>query len=228
MKKRILNVQNLLWLALLLALAGSLKHMAAIFASIDGDFVMGWVQAIAIDAGLFALAYSIKIRKTAKRSVKPIWFGVALFSAISIYGNYAYGLLATTGQLPGWIIYSKPAVLAASLPILVLFLSELLSEDRHFLQAEADKEAKRLTRQQTEPAQPVSIAALQDEAQAARRRGKERAITRLIGYLQEHPDATLSEAGKHIGRAKATVGSYMIELEQSGRISRNGNGVKVL
>jgi hypothetical protein len=55
-----IRVEYLLWLSLVLALAGSLKHLAGIFASIDGNTVMGWLQAIAIDAGLFALAYSIR------------------------------------------------------------------------------------------------------------------------------------------------------------------------
>jgi hypothetical protein len=63
MRYKIFDVQYLLWLALILALVGSLKHLAAIFASIDGNIAFGWLQAVAIDAGLFALAYSIKVRK---------------------------------------------------------------------------------------------------------------------------------------------------------------------
>jgi len=146
---RFFNVQSLLWLALVLALAGSLKHLAAVFASVDGGVSMGWLQAIAIDAGLFALSYSIRQRKTDKRTTKPIWTGVLLFSAISIYGNLAYGILSTSGNLPLWIVTIKPYILAGSLPILVLFLAELLSDDRQFSQAEADKEAKKQTKQRT-------------------------------------------------------------------------------
>lgn len=147
--KRILNTQALLWLALILALAGSLKHLAAVFASVDGNHLMGWVQAAAVDAGLFALAYGIKQRKVAKRSVKPLWLGVILFSGISIYGNLAYGLLATTDNLPLWIMASRPYVLAASLPVLVLYLAELLSDDRQHAVKLAEREAKRAARQMT-------------------------------------------------------------------------------
>ncbi len=92
---------------------------------------------------MFALAYSIKVRKVAKRSTKPLWFGVSLFTTISIYGNLAYGLLATSGNLPGWIVASRPYVLAGSLPILVLFLSELLSDDRQHANEQAAKVAKK-------------------------------------------------------------------------------------
>jgi len=136
--------QLLLWLALVLALAGSLKHLAHIFASVDGDALMGWLQAVAIDAGLFALAYSIRIRKASRRSIKPLWFGVVLFSGISIYGNLAYGLVSLNGALPQWIVSSRPYVLAGSLPILVLFLAELLSDDRQHEQKEAAKIAKKV------------------------------------------------------------------------------------
>ncbi len=139
MKAKLFDVNNLLWLALVLALAGSLKHLAAIFASIDGNTFMGWLQAVAVDTGLFALAYSIRVRKVARRSIKPLWFGVTLFTGISIYGNLAYGLLATGGNLPAWIVASRPYVLAGSLPILVLFLSELLSDDRQHANEKEEK-----------------------------------------------------------------------------------------
>ena len=65
------------------------------------------------------------------------------------YGNLAYGLLATDGILPGWIANSRPYILAGSLPILVLFLSELLSDDRQHATAQAAKEAKRAAKQAT-------------------------------------------------------------------------------
>ncbi len=132
MVKRWLNVENLLWVSLALALAGSLKHLANVFSLVDGDTLLGWLQAVAIDIGLFALAYTIKIRRVANRDTKPLWFGVILFSAISIYGNLAYGLLAIEKVIPYWIVVSKPYVLAASLPVLVIFLSELLSDNYHY------------------------------------------------------------------------------------------------
>ena len=137
MIKRWLNVENLLWVSLALALAGSLKHLANVFSLVDGDTLLGWLQAVAIDIGLFALAYSIKIRRVANRDTKPLWFGVILFSAISIYGNLAYGLLAIEKVIPYWIVVSKPYVLAASLPVLVIFLSELLSDNYYYLHGSA-------------------------------------------------------------------------------------------
>lgn len=153
--RKYLNVESLLWLALALALAGSLKHLAAVFASVDGNHPMGWIQAVAIDAGVFALAYSIRTRKADRRTTKPLWFGVSVFTGISVYGNLAYGLMSTTGTLPGWLSVTRPYVLAASLPVLVLFLAELLSDDRQHAADVAAREAKRRTRQ-NDVAAPVS------------------------------------------------------------------------
>jgi hypothetical protein len=141
--RKYLNVQHLLWLALVLALVGSLKHLASIFASVDQNHFMGWLQAIAIDAGLFSLAYSIRQRKVDKRPVRQLWLGVVLFTLISIYGNLAYGVLSTSGQLPVWMSVIKPIVLAASLPVLVLYLAELVSDNHQFEMMVAEKQAKK-------------------------------------------------------------------------------------
>lgn len=125
-----LNTQSLLWLALVLAMIGSLKHLTAVFASVDGDYLFGLIQAVAVDAGLFALAYSIRQRKATNKPTWFVWCGVALFSLISVFGNYIYGQTALGGNVPGWIVWLKPIVLAASLPVLVIYLSEIVSDNR--------------------------------------------------------------------------------------------------
>ncbi len=211
------DVQYLLWLALVLALTGSLKHLAAIFASIDGNTLLGWLQAIAIDTGLFALAYSIRQRKVAKRSVKPLWFGVTLFTSISIYGNLSYGLLAEGGNLPDWMVATKPYILAGSLPVLVLFLSELLSDDRQHAQAEAEKEARKQAKQVDKSSKLPDIAV----ANEARIANKKQRKQRLENLLETQPDATNSELARQLGVSRSTVRNYRQELATSS----NGRGV---
>jgi DNA-binding CsgD family transcriptional regulator len=141
-----LNVHNLLWLALILALAGSLSHLAAVFASIDGNKFLGWLQAIAIDTGLFALSYSLKGQKAKGKKTNHIWLGIILFTGISIYGNLAYGIISLTGKLPPWIIISKPYILAASLPALVLYLADGQSEPRPKLSVKKETVPAKKTR----------------------------------------------------------------------------------
>lgn len=158
--KRLFNVENLLWLALILALGGSLKHLASVFASVDGNTFLGWVQAVAIDAGVFALAYQIRIRRKERHSTKRLWLGVFAFTGISVYGNLAYGLQALNNSLPGWISATKPVVLAATLPLLVLFLAELLGDDReHAKELAAPAKRERATTTATKsPMQQVKTA----------------------------------------------------------------------
>ncbi len=212
------SVNYLLWLALVLALAGSLKHLAAIFASVDGNVFMGWLQAVAIDAGLFALAYSIRQRKAAKRSTRPLWFGVSLFTVISIYGNLSYGLLAG-GSLPGWMVTTKPYILAGSLPILVLFLSELLSDDRQHALTEADKEAKRQARQAITPVKAHSITTPLEQYNEARTDTKQSRLSQLRQLLERQPQASNSELAKQLDVSRATIRNYRTELA-----TLNGNG----
>lgn len=212
------KIEYLLWLSLGLALAGSLKHLAGVFASIDGNTVMGWLQAVAIDAGLFALAYSIRVRKVAKRSVKPLWFGVTVFTGISVYGNLSYGLLATDGILPGWIVVSKPYVLAASLPILVLFLSELLSDDRQHASEAAEREAKRTAKVTGNTANLPETIGNFATVNAEKSAEKETKKAQLAGILATNPEASNSELASLLDVSRATIRNYKAEL------ATNGNG----
>lgn len=227
------KVEYLLWLSLILALAGSLKHLANVFASVDGNTLMGWVQAVAIDAGLFALAYSIRVRRVARRTTKPLWFGVTLFTGISVYGNLSYGLLATSGNLPGWIVVSKPYVLAASLPVLVLFLSELLSDDRQHANELAEREARKVARQSPPTSGKTEITTENTEvlpldnsplatANADRRAAKTQKLQELASIYQEKPKASVTEFASLLNVSRATVRNYASELGLE--LATNGNG----
>lgn len=180
MKAKLLNVEYLLWLALALALAGSLKHLASVFASVDGHNLLGWIQAVAIDTGLFALAYKIKVRKGERQPVKLLTGAVALFTVISVYGNLTYGL-AARGPLPWLISATQPYVLAATLPVLVLILSHLLSDDRahaHDLaQREARKQAKMSEKPLFEPGDLAQLERAREQKQAIVTQRREQVLT---------------------------------------------------
>ncbi len=51
---------------------------------------------------------------------------------------------------------------------------------------------------------------------------KVQALGTLITYMTGKPDASVSELAKVIGRSRATVYNYLDELEQAGRVHRNG------
>ena len=51
---------------------------------------------------------------------------------------------------------------------------------------------------------------------------KAAAIDTLIGHLTDHPDATVTQLAKLIGKSRPTVYNYLDELEAAGRLHRNG------
>lgn len=135
-RQKVLNW--VLWVAFLLAMSASVGHVAWAFGELEFDSSRwaGWLAALAVDSGLAAIAYSIQQRKRAKRSAWPLWFGVALFSLISAFANLLHALAARNGAVTistfgavDPLVLLQAIVLSASLPILVLYLGEIVSSD---------------------------------------------------------------------------------------------------
>ena len=116
-----------LWAALALALAGTLKHSAWAFATLEnGDMTAGYIQAIAVDVGMAAIAASIQQRRRAQQATLWLWLGAGAFCAVSIYANLLHGYkFASTLETPlaDW----RPYVLSAVLPLLLFYLTEIVS-----------------------------------------------------------------------------------------------------
>ena len=53
---------------------------------------------------------------------------------------------------------------------------------------------------------------------------KDEAISLILQFLADNPDASLREIGRQIGRPKSTTGNYVNELLQSGKLDKNGHG----
>ena len=62
------------------------------------------------------------------------------------------------------------------------------------------------------------------QARQAKANKKGQAKEQLLTYLDDHPNASLSEMAKAIGRSKSTAGIYISELQESGLLSKNGQG----
>jgi len=241
-----------LWLAYGLALAASLKHVAWAFGTLEfeGEQWNGWLAALAVDFGLAALAYAIQQRRRAKRPVWTLWLGISLFAGISAFANLLHAMtvqvggqlvtVATFGQVDA-LALAKAIVLSATLPLLVVYLGEIVSSDDAVAIAEAEQQAKRIERQTkrstVQPKQlPVQVETPQPPNEVTNQNGntqpktvqpstKAEAVDTLLKYLDKHPTASLSEASGIVGRSKSTVGNYIKELETSGKLSKqNGSG----
>ncbi len=128
-----------LWSAYLLTLAASVSHLAWAFGTLEfpGSEWVGWGAALAVDAGLASLAYGMQQRKRAKRSANDLRAGVIAFAGISAFANFLH---AVSSEVTGTLVWAsfgtidtltliKAVALSASLPLLVVYLGEILSAD---------------------------------------------------------------------------------------------------
>jgi hypothetical protein len=76
--------------------------------------------------------------------------------------------------------------------------------------------------------QPERVERIERDVQPVQaERSKQELLNVLLGYLGEHPNASLNEAGQAIGRSKASVSGYVNELTEAGRLFKNGHGWEV-
>ena len=62
-----------------------------------------------------------------------------------------------------------------------------------------------------------------DAANHARKKAKYDKLDTMVDILNEHPDISIADLAKRIGRSRTTTYKYLEELEQTGRINRNGH-----
>jgi hypothetical protein len=151
---------------------------------------------------------------------------VVLFASISAFANVLHALTvqtglevttATFGQVDV-LALAKAIILSATLPLLVVYLGEVVSSDDAEASNLAEVEQKRRERREQRHAQaPVQIELAQpsdtaknpvlDGINAAKQQSKAAALETLLDFLAEQPDASLAAAGQAIGRSKSTVGN---------------------
>lgn len=72
--------------------------------------------------------------------------------------------------------------------------------------------------------QSVQIAELNAKAQAE----KQENLNRVVNYLAQNPNASLSEIGDFVGKGKSTAKNYTDELITLGQVKKNGHGWEVV
>jgi hypothetical protein len=143
----------MLYLTMILALVSSLNHVAQIFSTVNGgSLFMGYVTGISIDLGLIVMSASLNHRKGEGKRAKVIWGGIFIFSAISCYANWIYGISCVqpiagdTGDMGRYLISLRPIILSGILPLLCIYMTEILSLD---YQNKVAKESARIKRAET-------------------------------------------------------------------------------
>jgi len=233
-----INLQKItLWIALLLALFGSLKHTAWSFSTLEGDNIaLGYIQAVAVEIGLATLAFGIQQKKKQKRSTKWLWIGVGSFSLISAYANLLHGLVFSSPlDLPvfwRWMDTLRPILLSAVLPALVIYLSEIVSGDQIYDQEQDERAQKKAGRSGQVSTEPMSVSeafghfpAPIEQAREAKleqlRHSKEETLAKMLYILDTDPAIEITELANKVDRSRTTVYKYLEELEQAGRLKKN-------
>lgn len=211
--KDISNVANkILWLSFLLALFASVHHIAFAFGELEFDARLGWLPAIAIDGGLAAMAYGIQQNKKARRKTQPLWIGVVIFSTISAVANYLHAVAVDSSVEP-W----QAVIFSASLPLLVVFLGEIVSNDDVQLERVAEKERRKVERKEArveiikpEPVQTISNNGKQTATKEANKR-------KLAEILASRPQVDDSDLAGMLEVSPRTIRTYKAELSANGK-----------
>lgn len=101
------------------------------------------------------------------------------------------------------------------------------------LEAEQVQEQARLEAEQKHAEKMARIEASKNrpkEHQGKRSKSmtKGEALSLILAFLVNNPDASLSEIGRQIERPKSTAGNYVNELMTKGQLKRNGHGWEVM
>jgi len=129
---------GLLWVTLILVLVASFNHVAAAFNSLEraDSAWVGYLAAAAVDLALAAIAYVRQQRKVAKMDTQMLTGGIVFLALISMLANIWHGIdvlldgaAITTVSLASIhpIDYVRVAALSATLPLIILYLGEILS-----------------------------------------------------------------------------------------------------
>ena len=155
-----------LYLIVALILAASIEHLAWTFGTVERTVVLGWLSAIAIDAGIAILPRLMQTRRRARRSVALLWGGEAALLSISAAANLYHALAVEAGSVE-WgalgslhpLAYVKAALLSGALPFLLLILSEIVSADDADVAERLERVAERERRKAEAEAQKAEQAA---------------------------------------------------------------------
>lgn len=219
------NLTTLLYLALILALVSSLAHVAFAFSTVNGgNDTEAYISAIAIDLGLLTLAAGINSRKRQRRKTWTLWAGVILFSIISTYANWLAGITHVTplpvevSPFAAWLVSLRPILLSGVLPLLVIYLSEIVSGN--YNQSQKDDTPPVITVIKNEPEQVklVSISHLEEahEAKTAKKKARQEQVYRLTmdGKSQSEIAKELSVSLTTIKRDAAALNGKLKAVSQ--------------
>lgn len=185
-----------------------------------------------VHTALWSYDWNAHKRKTDPRA--PVELAIALGL---VYVIATLGLVVFLEVWPDRATYA-PALLPALAVVGALDLAMISRQEQResaIVAEKAERQAIRQARRETTRVQSSvelsKIATLNSSLDAARQTRKARREARLDALLTlyaDNPTAGPTEAGRAIGVSRQTIYTYLAELEEEGRISRDGKmGIQV-
>lgn len=145
-------IRLLLWILMLLMLLASMRHVAWLFATIEGmNRASGWLGAVGFDFGVFLLTLIAHKHREGSAQRRFIRAGIYVNAVLSAIANVMYGVehQVELVRVGGWMWQLIPYVFALALPIMVVFLAEVLARGE-------EAEAKAYEREQRQQAKQTA------------------------------------------------------------------------
>ncbi len=120
----------------------------------------------------------------------------------------------------------RPLLLSGVLPLLVIYLTEVVSEKREMSIVAEERERRRIQRTHQRVQQDDTddaLARLREQARVQREQRKKEVMDRLVQILSEAPNTPVTAIAEQLNISRTTVYNYLRELEEAGRIRRNGS-----
>lgn len=194
---------------------------------------LGWPLAVAILAGLVVEFLGLAATNTAlslwnynrsKRKTDPAAPFILAAVVVAAYTLAAVVLTVLLDVLPE--LQTWAAAIFPGLSLCAALTIALRGDHKHRLSTiQADKAAKRAERQE---ARKVTTVKRKGETVKAGRKVSTVKIDGLLDIYKGDPLTTPTQAARALELSRQTIYTYLDNLEQTGRIRRNGHGVEVI
>jgi hypothetical protein len=151
--------------------------------------------------------------------------------AVALGGVYVVATLGLVVFLEVWPILATyaPAIFPALAVVGALNLAMISRQEQREAAVRSEKEERRVARQaRCQASSNEKLDTRLNVLQAGRRAARSARLDALMTFYGSNPGAGPTEASHAIGVSRQTVYTYLAELEEAGRISRNNGTVRVL
>ncbi len=209
---------------------------------------VGILAAAVIESlGLVTCATALDLyqfNQTRRKSDPPAPFGLSI-ALIALYFVVAVVLTVVLDILPTWSVIA-PAIFPA-LSLAGVTVIALRKDHQHRIQQieneKAERKAERQTTRNVLPPQTIQdtkpdlsndmsnqqkVDIHFDKRQAGRKAKLDNRLDALLEAFRNDPNLGVSDAARQLNVSRQTIYSYMDQLEQAGKIHRNGHGTEVI